>query len=369
MSLILTGTLASDLIRMHAVTHERLSAMECDQILRASYPSESAVAAIFASLHGGPAYRVFAQNGLANTNSDESTYPQALEVLVFRHTHVQRMDNVEARYYSAPLPAGSLLRVKPEFAFGADAFVTEPALTWLLASSRCDSIGALMIGMEMCGVYAEQPHGATRYDCVPATTPEQLRSRALAIRDAARSHRLAGWRGIEFALPYLLAHSASPMETKAAITLSLPISCGGWGIPGLSLNHRIDLTRDQQAIAGKPYLVIDGCLVGNRLGYEYDSDEFHTGTAKIERDRLRATAAQCLGMTLLSLTRDVIEDEVRFAAFCDEFSRLAGKRHRKLGARTLSRRLALRRRLGLHVQCVALGANEDVPIEVYEALV
>ncbi len=366
MSLILTGTLAADLLRAKTTTEERFDEGECQCIFQDAYPASRVLENARASLEHGACHRALARARLASIDGSDLADPYALEVVIGRHKHVQRTLKVVPRYLSFPLASDSLLHVNPDLGMGADTYVTNPALTWLLASARMSGAEALAFATELCGTYSTRPHGLTLYHCPPATTPDYLQIRARAIREAALGRRIGGWEETEFAAPFIFGNSASPMETKAAIMLSLPVSRGGWGIEGLALNRRIELSRDQRRIANKSYLVIDGYLAREQLGYEYDSDEFHEGVAREERDRLRATAAQCLGLTLLSLTKNVIESEIRFTAFCDEFARLAGKRPRALGPRTLARRRALRRNLGLSVQDASHDTYDSVPLEAYE---
>lgn len=365
MSLILTGTLAADLVRAKAVTQERVSADECQRVLGDAYPASKTVASVRTSLEQGACRRALMRARLADFDGSDLADAHDIEVVVERHEHVQKALQITPHYLSFPLASGSLLRVDPKFGLGVDTYLSNPALTWLLAASHMNRAEALAFAMELCGTYSTRPHGLALYHCPPATTSLYLRKHVRIIRDFAIDRRIGGWEAAEFAAPHILENSASPMETKAAVMLSLPVSRGGWGVKGLSLNQRIDLSRDQQRIASKPYLVIDGYLANGRLGYEYDSDEFHEGGAREEHDRLRATAAQCLGLTLLSLTKDVIENEVRFAAFCDEFARISGKQKRALGARTLERRRTLRRNLGLSVRGVRHDAYDDVPLEAY----
>ena len=365
MSVILSGILATDILRAKMVTRERFDARECRRIVEKAFPSAGSVSQIRQTLERGVRDGVSSPNRPTPAPMGSPPNIPTLEFVVSRHTHGPNVHASTLHYISLPLPAGSLLRVDPKLGFGMATYVVDPALNWLLASADCGRARSLEIAMELCGTYSVRPDGSVLYGCDHVCTPEYLRKRAHDIREVAFGHRIAGWEGLDYSMPYILSRSASPMETKAAIMLSLPVSRGGWGINGLELNRRIDLTRDQQVIAGKPYIVIDGYLAGGNLGYEYDSDEFHSGHVREERDRLRATAAQCFGTTLLSLTRDVIESTVRFAAFCDEFSRLAGKRKRPLGERTLDRRMALRHNLGLSMRDIWQTADEAVPVEAY----
>ena len=372
MAAILTGNLATSIVRIGAVSDELLDAKACNRILAHAYPSRETVRAIQDSVGAGACRSSLQRHGLrfveegASSPSPESNPAYALVLPRNRSARPPLCGNV--RYASFPLADESLLRVAPELDLGEETYVVSPALNWVLESARVDGVAALEIAMELCGTYTFSPERALLTQLPPACTPSALLHGVQELARAASGQRVPGLaRALKMA-PFALGSSASPMETKVAIMLSLPVSQGGWGVRGLLLNRRVELANEQREIAGKPYLVLDGYLAGGRIGYEYDSREYHDRTDRGYRDRVRVTAAQCLDIKLLSLTADIVMDEERCTSFCDEFARLAGKRQRVLGTRTIQRRRRLRQRLGLPLGKHYLLSDGEVPLEAYEAL-
>lgn len=372
MAAIITGNLATDIVRIGAVTDERLDAEACTRILEHAYPSREAALTIEDSVVSGACSALLKRHGLRLVEGGESA-PERASALAFpfllpRHRSARPAFHAGARYASFPLADESLLRIAPELELGEETYVASPALNWVLESAHVDDVAALEIAMEMCGSYARSPESALLTQLPSACTPSTLLHGVQALAQAVRGQRVPGLpRALKMAR-FVLGSSASPMETKVAILLSLPVFFGGWGVKGLLLNRRVELTSEQREIADKPYLVLDGYVAGNRIGYEYDSREYHDLTDRGYRDRVRVTAAQCLDIKLLSLTADIVMDEERCISFCDEFSRLTGKRQRVLSERTVQRRRRLRQRLGLPLGKHYQFSDGEVPVEAYEAL-
>lgn len=367
MPVIITGSSALSILRMRGITDERFDAMACRRILEGSYPTRLFTQAALGSPTFGYERVAFRNSGLSLVPDGDSAIGPHIDVVVHRHQHVRPITGLITHYASYPLIDGSLFRVDPALGIGDDIYVTAPALSWIFMSQSLNDLGALEQAFELCGSYAVSADGSLLTGIAPVTTSRELMRQTRGIARAACDQRVPGLSRAMAMAPYVLDNSASPMETKVAIMLSLPVNRGGWGITDLALNQRFDLSREQREIARKTYLVIDGCIASKRLGYEYDSREFHDRDDREYSDRVRLAAVQCLGLRVLPLTADIVMDELRCTSFFDELARLAGKRIRKLGARTLRRRCRVRRELGLPV-AERFWSNElDVPLEVYEA--
>lgn len=371
MALILTGRLATSIQRIDGVTPERLSAKRCRQVLSEAYPHAADLRLILNSLDRGRARSALARRGIALAE----TANRQLHVVIHAKKGARVPPTVTVHHCDVPLPDGSLRRVSTDLGLGAGTYVTSPALAWMLASSKLSFAKTAALGMELCGTYteADDPGDPTSYGVPQAATLLSLHRGIDGLEQAAANRRTAGLLRCRQALPFVPADSASPMESRIALTLALPVARGGWGIDGLTLNAPIELTEEQRLIAQLPYLSFDGHVLGSMLGYEYDSKMFHEGLPRDSVDRARLAAAQALGYTILPLTLDLVKDERRFFAFCDEFARLAGKRRRKVGQRTWYRRSALREELGFpHDPLREQGfgyadGDTPTPLSVYEA--
>ena len=116
------------------------------------------------------------------------------------------------------------------------------------------------------------------------------------------------------------------METFAAIILTTPPMLGGFGLGGARLNFRIDTTSEATRISKNSYFLCDIYWPNARLDVEYDSDAFHTGSARITKDARRRNALLSMGIQTLTLTREQITDAQSMIDFALIVAKKIGKR-------------------------------------------
>ena len=133
---------------------------------------------------------------------------------------------------------------------------------------------------------------------------------------------------------YIADGSASPMETKLFMLLTLPYNLGGYGLPAPELNKRIDIgnvvkrgSERYNKGSGKSYYVCDLFWPKAKFAVEYDSDSYHTGADRIARDSKKRFDLETLGIKLITVTSRQIRN-------IDEFENIA-----KLIAKRLHKRL------------------------------
>lgn len=176
------------------------------------------------------------------------------------------------------------------------------------------------LGFELCGTYAIQ-ESHTVYNAIPLTTPERLRaflSRADGIKGVTTARR---------ALRYVIANSASPMETALVIFLTLPYSLGGYGIDQPQLNYRIDIPANLTCEVRSRYFVCDLLWPAYSLAIEYDSNLAHAGINRTVHDSMRRSVLTALGISVLSVTWPQVRDKRAF----EQLARLVAMRtHKRL---------------------------------------
>ena len=380
MTIIITGKLATDITRLKGVTDERFDALACSRLLEESRPTRLAIRRIQLSLAEGAIRNAMDRAGMLVVGDHCSLTTPEFTLVVPRSRRISPVEGLHVRYVTHALSAESLMRVRPELGLGEETFITNPGLTWLLESMKATDVDSLKIAMEFCGTYSTAHGGSITYGLAPAIAPKDLVHQLDALVGAAEKNtdrrrrqegapcirsRIHGLAAARRVAPFILGGSASPLETNVAITLALPAQRGGWGISGLTLNYRIDLSRQQREISDKRYIVVDGYVPQRRLAYECDSRMFHTQIEKGYRDRERASAALFHDIRLLHITSNIVMDEVRFTSFCEEFARLAGKRQRPCSDSTWDRRRSLRQQLGLPLNAPASYDTMTVPVEAY----
>ena len=129
------------------------------------------------------------------------------------------------------------------------------------------------IGCHLCSEFSISDKGRDYVGKREAlTTPERIRT---CLNSISRVHGLVVARK---SLRYVVPCTASPMEVLLVITFSLPPEYGGWAMPEIVANQRIDVDERLRPLVGEKYFKGDIYLPSVRGNIEYDSYEYHTAS-------------------------------------------------------------------------------------------
>ncbi|MDR2957396.1 MAG: hypothetical protein LBU61_04335 [Coriobacteriales bacterium] len=207
-------------------------------------------------------------------------------------------------------------------------YVSSPEFCFLQMATTLPLLELIELGFELCGLFSKSSYVAgdrvrhgdfsgnsaqTVYhsnldDNPQLTTVKKIRSfveHMPNVRGRGRALK---------ALRYILDNSASPMEAKLVMLLCLPFRLGGYGFPSPELNSRIDPVKAARSYTNQTYFKCDLFWPHLSLAVEYDSDEFHTGTARIARDSRKRNALASLGILVITVTREQIKSTVQLEA-------------------------------------------------------
>ena len=246
--------------------------------------------------------------------------------------------DVKQRACRIELPPHSFLRL------GDDAYVPTPEFTFLLMAHYLDLHELIALGMELCGHYrlvgasTDSPlvSNRTLYGQSPLTTPRRI---------AALLDRVEGFHGLTLArraCSYLVAGSASPMETALYMLLCLPRNLGGYGLPRPVLNVRRRVTVLAGSFTLSKTLVPDLFWPAAMLDVEYDSEEFHASPECLLKGARRALALRSMDVEVIAVTKDVVYDEDSFDALVRLIAKALGVRLRQPTQAGESQRAILR---------------------------
>lgn len=235
---------------------------------------------------------------VSNSNSAGSRYG-------FLHTHVwSKCSRFDGFYQLSP-----------------GLYVCSPELTFLQMASLLSVCELVRLGFDMCGTYCAY-RDYVEYQRDPLTSVANLRR-------IVEQH--GGKKGIgkaRRALKYVRDGSGSPKETAAAMLLGLPYMLGGasFGMP--EMNHPVELNAAARSLADKSRCVCDLCFPKWHLDLEYESYEFHSSSAKMERDSLRRDALALMGINVITVTNRQLTDLRKLTALINVVSRATGKEFR-----------------------------------------
>lgn len=207
---------------------------------------------------------------------------------------------VRPHVFSAVIPDYSLLSI------GNGILVSSPEFCFFQLADKLPLIKLIELGFELCGTYSlpemgsQGEHSVTikegKYGVAPLTSTKKLSTFVT---------HMAGVRGRNKALralKYITDGSASPMETKLTMLLTLPYMLGGYGFPMPKLNSRVEPAGSAKRATNKSYYSCDLFWADLNLAVEYDSDTYHTGSERIDSDSRRRNTLLSVGVTVIAVT-------------------------------------------------------------------
>ena len=238
-----------------------------------------------------------------------------------------------------------------------DVYVASPELCLMQLASKLSEQEVLKLALEMCGMYAIDPHydpdGESFYDTaddeVQDGSPGICKRPPLtnARKLKAYSERLlkAGSRArrVHF-LRYVVDSSASSRETALYMLLCLPPRFGGYGLAIPELNRRINFTLRDRLMIGADHFDCD-LYWPKRVAVEYDSKTHHTAEEKQERDAIRRNMLQYKGIRVITATRLQVNSAYQFDKLARQIGRAIGKRFRIPEKEHVEERARLRKTL------------------------
>jgi len=287
-----------------------------------------------------------------STKEQENLISQALPLslplhIMFKKQSTSRLSKkLRPHIFTGQTPEGCFIQIDDNFADDIDdnlyddvdanrdynLYVSSPEFCFLQMAGKYALLGLIELGYELCGSYsmpaAKSAAGDSRapvkgfYDRPPLTSTRKL---------AAFLTRMPGAKGHQKAiraLRYILDGSASPMETKLSMFLTLPYKLGGFGFPKPELNRRIIPSKINKHFSDKIFFVCDLFWPDHDLAVEYDSEQFHTGRDKIADDSKKRNSLTMMGITVITVTKTQIFDRTEFEKVVGVLSKCLKKRLR-----------------------------------------
>ena len=237
------------------------------------------------------------------------TFP--LEIMLGAPSAKRRLQAVRTHIVSAPLPEGSIIDV------GGGLLVASPELCLFQLVKSLPLAKTLLLGLEFCGKYALPANNAALEN--PEVKEKGFKNRPALTSTDKLSSFLARCGGIlnqkysQGVLPYINNGSASPMESRLLIMLTLPYRRGGFGLPMPELDAPVELGKatskivgkhgsDRSSKAAKGYRC-DLYWRDLKLAAEYDSDIYHLHSEQKAKDSKKKNYLLSKGVHVISVSR------------------------------------------------------------------
>ena len=225
---------------------------------------------------------------------------------------------------------------------GGGVFTPSPQFVFLQCASRLDIVRLIALGDELCGSYTfcrDEKRGF-RTRKVPLTSVDAIQR----YLDNAQGCR--GYANAMRAVRHLVDGSASPMETRDEMQLSLPFSLGGYAIKKPLMNESIELSRSAALVAKKSICRADllwrGESPADSLIIEHQGEFDHMDSDRFNDDRARINALKMMGYTAFELTWLQVSDPYAFEQIAIKVAKWVGQRVRSSNRGLTDARRALR---------------------------
>jgi len=247
-----------------------------------------------------------------------------LHIMLKDPTHRWPTKAVAFHVLSGEMPDGCIIGAEKGF---KDRFeVSSPEFCFLQIAGTLALPRLIELGYELCGGYSLPIAGDLGfpkqgfYNRPPLTSMKKL---------TAFITGMPGFKGHKKAvraLRYILEGSASPMETKLSMLLTLPYQLGGFGLPKPKLNARIVPGKADRRTTNKEFYICDLFWPDKGIAVEYDSNQFHTASTHIAEDSKKRNSLKSMGIEVITVTTQQIYDNNEFEMAARVIAKCIGKR-------------------------------------------
>jgi len=206
--------------------------------------------------------------------------------------------------FSGEVPSGCFIYINGMFA------VSSPEFCFIQMAGKLPLFKLIELGYELCGTYSLPIAGDTEipdrgFHIRPQmTSVKKLSSFAANITGVKGQNAAVAKR----ALQYIIDGSASPMETKLSMLMTLPYKLGGFGLLKPKMNVRITPSKTNRKSSSKAFYTCDLFWPDHNLAVEYDSDQFHTGSEHITDDSKKRNSLTLMGVRVITVTTKQLYD-------------------------------------------------------------
>lgn len=299
-----------------------------------------------------------------------------LELLISDLTARMRTAAVLTHIQQGPLPSSSFLRI------ARGIWVTSPEHLCVQLANRLTRLELLVLMGEFLGTYALPMAGMF-------TRPRPCMTKESLARHLAALGEFRGAQMVREALALAPENSASPMETKLFLRVSLPARLGGYALPVKAMNETLEVGRIGKAGATgerRPditFLPKDGVSGGCAfVALEYDG-EGHLTRSQQAADQRRSNEILAFGGREYRVNKELYDDFEYMDALMGMVAVDLGRAPRRVTRAVRDKRLRKRRELKRELDLIdgttwegkarakaaagaaELGPGEQVPLEAY----
>lgn len=226
---------------------------------------------------------------LTRHSSHLASLTRPLQLIVLGRENRRR--SAEADCHALTTPDGRY----PGISIARGLFCSSPGFTFVQMATLLDEERLRFLGMELCGRFGIGSD--EKLFLRPQTrTPEDL------VQRAQNLPRMQGRRKALAVAPTIIPGAASPMEIALTLMLCAETDQGGYGFCTPVLNHPLPVIGTARKLWDGDSITPDLLWEDAKLILEYDSDLYHSGSARIARDACRRDVLTELGYRVVTVT-------------------------------------------------------------------
>ena len=243
-----------------------------------------------------------------------------VHILIGDRSARMRSGIAKQHLFSSDTPIGCFMNI------GDGLMMSSPGFCFLQLANSLSLIDLIELGYELCSEYslplADDPNAPETgfYKRAPLTSVIKLRE---------FMENMPSAKGVDkaiHAIRFICDGSASPMETRLAMFLTLSKMFGGFGFDLPELNKRINLSKQASKVFGKDYYVCDIYWADTKTAVEYDSDQQHTGSDRIARDSIRRNTLASSGINVVTVTKQQLYSSIELTRAAQSIAKHMGRR-------------------------------------------
>ena len=262
--------------------------------------------------------------------------PYPIDLMVISTNAKWRSKVIRPHVYTGNVPEWGFISLGP------GVYVSSPSFCFFQMAGELPLVKLIELGLELCGTYSlPVNNGETLYGHPRLTNVNSLKAFTIQMKG------IKGQSKATRALRFIANGSASPMETKLFMLLTLKYVFGGYGLLAPKLNKRVDPRKAAKQMENKKYFVCDLFWPQANLAVEYDSDANHTGSDRINDDSKKRTALESAGIKVITVTNEQIQNADELDIVAQEIAKRLGKQLRINDPKFKKAQRELRRQLGL----------------------
>jgi len=232
-------------------------------------------------------------------------------------------DTPSGRKHSKQLYSKTRSHNHPEKAFiqlDSSVYVSCPELCFLQLASEFSLPKLIEVGNNLCAIYVRNDSSYFQMKREPVASVNSI------MNFLELSAHAKGIKKSRLAIKFVLEGSYSPMESKLAVLVVLPLSFGGYGLSKPELNKYVKLSPEAAVLLKRESCCCDMVWEREKVILEYDSNLSHLTKEQHSYDKRKYTALTLSGYKVISVTADQIRN---FQSLEDLFQNLRKALHMK----------------------------------------